>query len=409
MSFISYAQNYEDVILWRALKHIECGFYIDVGANDPEIDSVTKAFYDRGWRGINLEPIAQWFIRLKEDRQRDINLQMAAGDKKGKLVIYELKDTGLSTCVKETAERHIAEHGYSKLERVVPVETLTSICQQYHMAPIHFLKIDVEGSEKDVLNGLDLSVIRPWIIVVESTLPNSQIENNGQWEAILYASKYEYVFFDGLNRYYVAHEHQELKSYFNSPANVFDGFITRQQFILELRSQEQEQRAIAAENRAQEQEQRAIAAENRAQEREQRAIALENSLSWRITGPLRAVQDMFNGDFKTTISYIRNIIRYPLLLAMRVVLAHPEFSYWLNQNIQLYPWLYKRLLSMAQTGGLIPVGLQNQATMNTDALPKIDSNADANNGNLSLRARRIYYDLKTAIEYRQKEKDRCVL
>ena len=27
--FISYAQNFEDVMLWRALKHVEKGFYID--------------------------------------------------------------------------------------------------------------------------------------------------------------------------------------------------------------------------------------------------------------------------------------------------------------------------------------------------------------------------------------------
>ncbi|HZF37393.1 MAG TPA: FkbM family methyltransferase, partial [Blastocatellia bacterium] len=46
MSFISYAQNFEDVMLWRALKHIDRGFYIDVGANDPDLDSVTKAFYE---------------------------------------------------------------------------------------------------------------------------------------------------------------------------------------------------------------------------------------------------------------------------------------------------------------------------------------------------------------------------
>lgn len=56
MSFISYAQNYEDVMLWRALKHIANGFYIDVGAAWPDKHSVTKAFYDRGWRGINIEP-----------------------------------------------------------------------------------------------------------------------------------------------------------------------------------------------------------------------------------------------------------------------------------------------------------------------------------------------------------------
>jgi len=49
VTFISYAQNHEDVLLYRALKGVGKGFYIDVGANDPEEDSVTKAFYDRGW------------------------------------------------------------------------------------------------------------------------------------------------------------------------------------------------------------------------------------------------------------------------------------------------------------------------------------------------------------------------
>jgi len=56
MTFVSYAQNYEDVMLWRALKHIENGFYIDVGAAWPSEHSVTKLFYDEGWRGINIEP-----------------------------------------------------------------------------------------------------------------------------------------------------------------------------------------------------------------------------------------------------------------------------------------------------------------------------------------------------------------
>ncbi|HRD67783.1 MAG TPA: FkbM family methyltransferase, partial [Candidatus Competibacter sp.] len=281
MAFISYAQNFEDVMLWRALKDIECGFYIDVGANDPEIDSVTKAFYDRGWRGINIEPVPQWFGRLQEKRLRDINLQIAAGAEKGELILYELPDTGLSTIDKETAERHEAERGYTKLERVVPVETLTAICERFHVAPIHFLKIDVEGAEKDVLVGLDLSVIRPWIILVESTLPNTQVEDYAQWDPLIRAAHYDYVYFDGLNRFYIAKEHEDLKAHFHAPPNVFDGFmlsgLASQPFykLVEAKVQEGQQRAVAAEAHAQEQEQRAVAAEAHAQEQEQRAVAAE--------------------------------------------------------------------------------------------------------------------------------------
>lgn len=75
--FISYAQNFEDVMLWRALKHVKDGFYIDVGAAWPDKDSVTKAFYERGWRGVNIEPNPEMWRVLSADRPRDLNLKVA--------------------------------------------------------------------------------------------------------------------------------------------------------------------------------------------------------------------------------------------------------------------------------------------------------------------------------------------
>ena len=51
----SYAQNFEDVLLRRALRDIEAGFYVDIGAQDPVVDSVSRGFYELGWRGIHAE------------------------------------------------------------------------------------------------------------------------------------------------------------------------------------------------------------------------------------------------------------------------------------------------------------------------------------------------------------------
>jgi len=53
MTMISYAQNGEDVMLMRALGEVAGGFYIDAGAADPTVHSVTRAFYDRNWHGVN--------------------------------------------------------------------------------------------------------------------------------------------------------------------------------------------------------------------------------------------------------------------------------------------------------------------------------------------------------------------
>lgn len=88
MSFISYAQNLEDVMLYRALKHIKRGFYIDIGASHPVGGSITKAFHDRGWRGINIEPVAEFFELLKQHRPDDINLNLAVGNHQGEAEFF---------------------------------------------------------------------------------------------------------------------------------------------------------------------------------------------------------------------------------------------------------------------------------------------------------------------------------
>src|SRR5262245_21527446 len=309
MSFISYAQNFEDVMLWRALKHIDQGFYIDVGANDPDQYSVTKAFYERGWRGINVEPAPQWFERLEKARPQDINLQLALGAEPGEITLYEIPDTGLSTVEKKVAERHEVEGGFQSRELRVKMDTLSSVCEKFHLAPIHFLKIDVEGAEKAVLQGIDFGKIRPWIILLEATLPLSQEESYSDWEPLLLNAGYEYAYFDGLNRYYIAGEHENLKAAFKTPPNVsFDDFVRigqleaeRQAREAEAKVKEVEQRASQAETRAQEVEAKARDArqwaaqvEARAQEAETRARHAEAALqavfssrSWRVTKPLR--------------------------------------------------------------------------------------------------------------------------
>lgn len=221
--FISYAQNYEDVMLHRALGHIERGFYIDVGAQDPETDSVTRAFYERGWRGINIEPVQHWFKRLQEQRPHDINLQVAASDHPGELKLYESDNSGLSTS-DDTFAADAREHGWTLRETTVPCVTLEQICADHAVDAVHFLKVDCEGAEEQALRGMPFSKVRPWIVVVEATEPNSTKPTHQQWESLLTGHQYRFVYFDGINRYYIAEEHAELREAFVVPPYVFDWF-----------------------------------------------------------------------------------------------------------------------------------------------------------------------------------------
>jgi FkbM family methyltransferase len=220
---VSYAQNFEDVLLLRALAHVENGFYIDLGAQDPLVDSVSQAFHERGWRGIHVEPTPNYAQLLREQRPGDTVIQAAVANGPEVLVFFEIPGTGISTADPKIAQSH-REKGFEIREITVPCVRLSSILKMCSSQEVHWMKIDVEGYERTVLSSWGRVTVRPWVVVVESTLPLTQIESHQSWEHLLLRKGYEFVYFDGLNRYYVSADQLELKAAFRAPPNVFDNF-----------------------------------------------------------------------------------------------------------------------------------------------------------------------------------------
>jgi len=285
MSFISYAQNFEDVMLWRALKHIGKGFYIDIGAQDPVSDSVSLAFYEHDWRGVHVEPTEQYSTKLRLARPDEVIEQVAIGSGAETLEFYEFSDTGLSTSDNAIAKLHL-DSGYQAIRRVVPVMSLDTLLEKYRDRAVNWMKIDVEGLEKNVIESWIESSIRPWILVIESTLPLSQEQSYGDWEDLILAKGYRFAYFDGLNRFYVHEANSELLDSFGCPPNVFDRFVLGgkashsfyqlvQSRVFQAEADTRHQEAL----RASEQAMR-LSVENQ-------LAAVYASTSWRLTRPLR--------------------------------------------------------------------------------------------------------------------------
>ncbi len=231
---VSYSQNFEDVILQRVFSEVQKGNYIDVGAASPIVDSNTYALYRKGWRGVAVEPLPRQ-ERWRKDRPRDVFLNAAAGKCAGELTLRVFDQaTQVSSGSPETIahwERHNVRPSRSL---VVPVLTLDSVIEE-HIAPdpLHLIAIDVEGMEQAVLEGLDLSRHRPWVMVVEATVPGTPVSSHQAWEPGLLDSGYAMVYFDGVNRFYLAREHQGLQVRFALPPNIWDKFVTFKQLRLE--------------------------------------------------------------------------------------------------------------------------------------------------------------------------------
>ncbi|WP_192575480.1 FkbM family methyltransferase [Butyrivibrio fibrisolvens] len=172
-------------------------FWIDIGANDPIFLSVTKFFSMRGGRGINVEPQKDCIDQYELDRKNDINLCVAVGAEKGTLKLY---GTGTGASLNRDEVETIGETNCVN----VPVRTLKDICEEYVETNqiIHFLKIDVEGFEAQVLRGADFNNYRPWILCIEAS--------EHEWEEELINYGYANIWNDGQNRWYALKEHHEI-------------------------------------------------------------------------------------------------------------------------------------------------------------------------------------------------------
>lgn len=220
MTFVSYAQHGEDVILWRALGDRPRVTYVDVGAYDPTDESVTRALYERGWRGANLEPEPGRIERFERDRPEDVNLALAAGDEDGTTVLLVQATPGWSTI--QPAEAELRERdGAHEVE--VPVRRLGTLLPELGLTEVDVLKIDVEGAEPAVVRGLLAGTVRPTVCVVEGVAPGHGRVAGDQAVELLVAAGYRHCMFDGLNHYLTTEP--DLVPALSVPASPVDDYI----------------------------------------------------------------------------------------------------------------------------------------------------------------------------------------
>lgn len=243
---ISYAGNREDVLLARAFCD-RSGFYVDVGANDPDRGSTTKYLHDKGWRGINIEPNPALFERIIRARPLDLNVCALVSEVTGTVPFYIIEDDpALSTMDEELANLYRAAGRAVRLVKVRSAPLNELLRTHAQEVDIDLLKVDAEGAEERVLRSVDLCHWRPKVLIVEAIQPSSLAHTHSGWDPLVREQGYTFCLFDGINRIYARKDQTQLAERLSWPVCALDHYITTDDLELsEYRKLGRVSRAVA--------------------------------------------------------------------------------------------------------------------------------------------------------------------
>ena len=170
------------------------GFYVDVGANDPVLDSQSAHLEALGWRGLLIEPDPDCCELLRKTRTGSVvELACSSPENAGKQLL--LNRAGPHSTLED---KPIALGAVVRSTVAVQCETLDAILHS-HNAPVGFdlLSIDIEGHELVALSGFSFSAWQPKLVLIEDHVTHLKKHR------LMQKNNYQLLMRTGLNSWYV--------------------------------------------------------------------------------------------------------------------------------------------------------------------------------------------------------------
>ncbi|MDC3165782.1 FkbM family methyltransferase [Candidatus Pelagibacter sp.] len=186
----------EDIFIERILRNFGRGFYVDVGCYHPFKGSLTYKLYNKNWSGLNIDLSKTSIDLFNIARSRDINLNLAITNYDGETFYYQNSPINQQNSLIKTNE-------YQKKTKI-KCFSLNTILKENKIDKFQFLNIDVEGSELNVIKGVDLTKYRPILISIENNdlLPKDYFES--EIYKILIENNYVFINKIGVTNFFIA-------------------------------------------------------------------------------------------------------------------------------------------------------------------------------------------------------------
>lgn len=196
---IHYGEFGEDVFINRIFKDIKIGRYVDVGCYHPFKGSLTAQLYKKGWNGINIDLSKSSIDLFNIVRKKDINLNLAISDFDGETNYYENSPIN--------QQNSLIKFNDNQKKIKIQCKRLSSVLLENHYNNFEYLNIDVEGSEQNVINGIDLGKYRPILITIENNNLHLKDYIESEIYNILIKNNYTFINKTGVTNFFLKNEY----------------------------------------------------------------------------------------------------------------------------------------------------------------------------------------------------------
>ena len=178
-----YSQFGQDkFVVEHVFKGFAGGTFVDVGAHDGvTINNTLHLARELGRHGVNIEPLSDVFEKLQANRPNDINLNIAIGsvDGEAEFIVnsgYTEMLSGLAATYDarhhQRLENELAVMGGASRRQMVQVRRLETVFDELKIDHVHYLSIDVEGGEIEVIKSINFNKVIIDLIAFENNYPD---------------------------------------------------------------------------------------------------------------------------------------------------------------------------------------------------------------------------------------------
>ena len=192
------------------------GYLVEIGAYDGKTYSNTSGLLKKGWKGLLVEPVPEFFQMASNFYSEYPNVKLvnrAIGEASGKLTlnISGPLTTGSEKLLSRYQNISWASKFLTSKSIEVPVCTLSETLEEYGVPrDFEILVVDVEGLESEVMNGLRWDVFHPKMIIIELADFHPDFENLRQTNRALarkiIANRYEIAYKDSINTIFISQD-----------------------------------------------------------------------------------------------------------------------------------------------------------------------------------------------------------